>query len=101
MSKTLPDCYRCVEGESASMVEAAQQQDWEKVRHCEERCAALIERLQRCAQSTPLAPDEQHEKAQIMQRILRNDAEVRSLAEPSLKRYESLFDASALRVSED
>lgn len=101
MPNTLLDCYRAVEAESERMVEAARQQDWQQVARCQDRCALLIERLRERTQTQSLGAAQQQEKAHIMQRILRRDAEIRALAEPSLKRYESLFDASSLRVAGD
>ena len=40
-----------------------------------------------------MTPDERKEKARIMQRILRADAEIRCLAEPWLGDLEQLMDA--------
>ncbi len=101
MPDTLIDCYRAVESESDSMLEAARRQAWPEVRHREVRCRELIEQLQHHAQTLRLEADEPAEKAHIMQRILRNDAKVRLLAEPALARYESMFEPTRLQVPED
>ena len=44
------------------------------------------------ARSLQLQPEERKEKAQIMQRILRTDAEIRNLAEPWLNDLAQLID---------
>ena len=56
-------------------------------------CAVLIAQLRHKSRNLRLAPDERKEKARIMQRILRADAEIRCLAEPWLGDLEQLMDA--------
>lgn len=84
MPESLFDYYQAIETASRQMLEAAQTEDWDQVVRFEGACAVLIEQLRHRARSEDLAPAERKEKAQIMQRILRNDAEIRLLAEPWL-----------------
>lgn len=86
------DFYRAIEESSAKMLQAAQNKDWEGVARYEGTCAVLIEQLRLKAQDEPLAPEQRKEKARIMQRILRNDAQIRNLAEPWLAQFEHMFD---------
>jgi flagellar protein FliT len=67
MELTLIDFYRAIEDSSAKQL-----------------------RLK--AHDEPLAPEQRKEKARIMQRILRNDAQIRTLAEPWLAQFEHMFD---------
>jgi flagellar protein FliT len=76
MELTLIDFYRAIEDSSGS--------SW--------TCAVLIEQLRLKAHDEPLAPEQRKEKARIMQRILRNDAQIRTLAEPWLAQFEHMFD---------
>ena len=39
-----------------------------------------------------MLPEHRREKTRIMQRILRNDAQIRCLAEPWLAQFEHLFE---------
>ena len=86
------DFYRAIEESSAKMLQAAQAKDWDGVARYEGTCAVLIEQLRLKSHDEPLAPDQRKEKARIMQRILRNDAQIRCLAEPWLAQFEHMFD---------
>ena len=88
----LIDYYKAIEASSAKMLEAAKLKDWDEVVRCEGACAVLIEQLRFQAQAQELAPEHRKEKTRIMQRILRNDAQIRCLAEPWLAQFEHLFD---------
>ena len=84
MEHTLIDFYRAIEESSAKMLQAAQEKDWDGVARYEGTCAVLIEQLRFNSQEHELLPEHKHEKTRIMQRILRNDAQIRCLAEPWL-----------------
>ncbi|MEG1768193.1 MAG: flagellar protein FliT, partial [Comamonas sp.] len=70
----------------------ARGKDWEGVARYEGACAVLIEQLRFKSQEQELLPEQRREKARIMQRILRNDAQIRTLAEPWLAQVEHMFD---------
>ena len=84
MAHSLLDYYKAIESASQKMLEAARSEDWDRVMHMEGNCTILIAQLRSRARSAQLAPGERKEKTQIMQRILRTDAEIRNLAEPWL-----------------
>ncbi|MBS0292599.1 MAG: flagellar protein FliT [Proteobacteria bacterium] len=92
MPEMLIDYYKAIESSSARMLEAARLKDWDEVVRCEGACAVLIEQLRYQAQQQELEPAQRKEKTRIMQRILRNDAEIRILAEPWLAQFEHLFE---------
>ncbi|QJY34536.1 flagellar protein FliT [Diaphorobacter sp. JS3050] len=92
MSNMLIDYYKAIEDSSAKMLEAARQKDWDEVVRYEGACAVLIEQLRFEARQQDLAPEHRKEKARIMQRILRNDAQIRCLAEPWLVQFDHLFE---------
>lgn len=92
MSAVLIDYYKAIEDSSRKMLEAAQASDWEGVVRYEGACAVLIEELRYKAQEHELMPEYRKEKTVIMQRILRNDAQIRTLAEPWLAQFEHLFE---------
>ena len=84
MPETLFDYYEAIESASRQMLEAAQSEDWDQVVRYEGACAVLIEQLHHRARSETMSATQRKEKVRIMQRILRNDAEIRLLAEPWL-----------------
>lgn len=84
------DYYKAIEAKSAEMLSAAMQHNWEGVVACEHSCAVLIGELRVHAQAMPLTAAQRKEKSHIMQRILRNDAQIRVLAEPWLATLDHL-----------
>ena len=92
MSQTLIDYYKAIEDSSRKMLEAAQSRNWDEVVRYEGVCAVLIEQLRFKSQEQELLPEQRKEKTIIMQRILRNDAEIRNLAEPWMTKFEHMFD---------
>lgn len=93
MPEMLIDYYKAIEDSSAKMLEAAKLKDWDGVVRYEGACAVLIEQLRFKSQQQELSPEHRREKMRIMQRILRNDAQIRSLAEPWIAQFENLFEA--------
>ena len=89
----LIEYYKAIEESSTKMLEAARSKDWDQVVRYEGACAILIEQLRYKAKAEELAPEQRTEKARIMQRILRNDAQIRCLAEPWLAQFEHLFES--------
>jgi flagellar protein FliT len=77
--------YEALERASADMLAAARAADWDQVVKLEGACVLLIAQLKQASESQQLAGDETSSKRRIMQRILLNDAEIRSLAEPWLE----------------
>ncbi|MGP1630238.1 MAG: flagellar protein FliT [Giesbergeria sp.] len=92
MSAQLIDYYKAIENSSRKMLEAAQASDWDGVVRYEGTCAVLIEELRFKAEEHVLLPEHRKEKTVIMQRILRNDAQIRTLAEPWLAQFEHMFE---------
>lgn len=95
MQHQLIDYYKAIERTSEQMLAAAQAEDWDQVVRLEGACAVLIAQLRFKSRDADLAPEERKEKAQIMQRILRTDAEIRHLAEPWLQDLAQLFHKSS------
>ncbi|MBY0409719.1 MAG: flagellar protein FliT [Burkholderiaceae bacterium] len=96
MSDMLIDYYKAIEDSSEKMLEAAKIKDWDGVVRYEGACAVLIEQLRFKSQGNKLLPEQRREKTRIMQRILRNDAQIRCLAEPWLAQVEHMFDGQPL-----
>lgn len=90
MEMQLLDYYKAIEAKSADMLQAARQHDWDAVVDCEKSCGVLITELRVQADANVLSAPERKEKVRIMQRILRNDAQIRVLAEPWLAQLDHL-----------
>lgn len=86
----LLDYYKAIAAKSVQMLDAAMHQDWDGVIECEKSCAVLIGELRAQSQEVQLTPAQRKEKTQIMQSILRNDAQIRVLAEPWLATLEHM-----------
>jgi len=84
MEQKLIGYYQAIEESSRMMLDAAKAEDWDAVVRYEGSCAVLIEQLRYRARSEELDAVARVEKTHIMQRILRNDAQIRHLAEPWL-----------------
>ena len=98
MPTMLIDYYKAIEDSSQKMLEAAQSKNWDEVVRYEGACAVLIEQLRFKSQEQELLPEHRREKTRIMQRILRNDAQIRTLAEPWLAQFEHMFEILLLFV---
>ena len=96
MQNSLIGCYQAIEESSKKMLDAARMKDWESVVRYEGACAVLIEQLRSRAKSEALDLAARIEKTHIMQRILKNDAQIRYLAEPWLAQCEQHIEGSRL-----
>lgn len=93
MPEGLLDYYKAIEDASRQMLAAAREEDWDGVVRCEGVCAVLIEQLRFKSRTEELSREERAEKLRVMQGILRNDAEIRVLAEPWMSHFGQLFDS--------
>ena len=91
MNTHLLSYYEAIEQASADMLDAAKAGNWDQVVKLEGACVLLISQLKHAARSARLAPDEAQLKSRIMQRILVNDAEIRTLAEPWLEDLDNMM----------
>ena len=90
-SNALLGYYKAIERASADMLSAAREGNWDRVVKLEGACAVLISQLKHAAGNKALDAEEKQLKSRIMQRILVNDAEIRTLAEPWLEDLDRLM----------
>jgi flagellar protein FliT len=83
--------YEALERASNDMLAAAREANWDQVVKLEGACVLLIAQLKHAATDRTLAAQERQQKSRIMQRILVNDAEIRTLAEPWLEDLDRLL----------
>ena len=98
MATALLNYYQAIEDASAEMLAAARRDEWNEVLRLESACAVLIGQLRHAARENELPPDLRKTKADIMQRILKNDAQIRFLAEPWLHDLEHMLTDSVQRT---
>lgn len=91
MNTHLLGYYEALEQASSDMLSAARSADWDQVVKLEGACVLLIAQLKHAANDQSLATEEAKLKSRIMQRILVNDAEIRTLAEPWLEDLERML----------
>ena len=92
MNTHLLSYYEALEQASTDMLSAARQADWEQVVRLEGACVLLIAQLKHAATQKSLPADEAKTKTRLMQRILINDAEIRTLAEPWLEDLDRMLE---------
>ena len=91
MNTHLLSYYEALEKASTDMLSAAREANWDQVIKLEGACVLLIAQLKHAASQESLAAEEGKLKTRIMQRILVNDAEIRTLAEPWLEDLDRLL----------
>ena len=95
MNTQLLGYYEALERASGDMLAAARAADWDQVVKLEGACVLLISQLKHAATQDSLAAEEAKMKNRIMQRILVNDAEIRSLAEPWIESLDQMMAGRA------
>jgi flagellar protein FliT len=87
--------YEALERASNDMLAAARAANWDQVVKLEGACVLLIAQLKHASTEQNLAAEEARDKSRIMQRILVNDAEIRTLAEPWLEDLDQMLAGKA------
>jgi flagellar protein FliT len=80
------------------MLEAARGQDWDRMRQLEQACAREIARLHQDAPLPALSGEMRARKLRILQRILADDREIRSITEPWMDQLSLLLNGGAARA---
>ncbi len=89
-------CYERMADASARMLTAARRNDWDAVCAVEEECAALIAELAQMGDLAPTDPVFCRRKSDLIKRVLSDDAEIRMLTQPWLKKLDAM-----LRTADD
>ena len=92
----LLDHYHAIEASSQKMLMSAQGGCWDEVVECEAICLLIISKLRVLSKVETLTPEARKVKTKIMLRILRNDAQIRCLAEPWLEDIDLLMSGRSL-----
>ena len=88
------DYFQEIERTSLRMLDAARAGDWDQVSELEAVCEGLINLVQRFESEQGLDAEQRAEKTRILHRILRMDAEIRSLLAPDANEFGLALDAT-------
>ena len=96
-SRTLLGYYEAIAHASRLMLQAASRADWRSLEHAHACCEELI----RCVQATGLKPDTldstaRRRRMEIMRQLLADDARIRDLTQPALRRFDALLAGERL-----
>jgi flagellar protein FliT len=86
---------------SARMVEAAKASDWDRLIDLEHKVASLRETLMQEESAVTGSPTEAERKRDLIQRILRDDAEVRRHTEPWMEQVRRFLSGGARKQQVD
>ncbi len=85
------DRYRRMADASRRMLSAARQDDWDQVCAAEKECAHLVAELSQMGDLAPSDPSLRQQKIDLMKRVLADDAEIRLLTQPWLKKLDAVL----------
>jgi flagellar protein FliT len=86
--------YKQLELLTHQMVTAARRGDLDRLAALSEECTLLSDAIETDRVYESLTSDEKRARLQILKVILKNDAEIRKLQDPSMARLENLLKAS-------
>lgn len=100
-SRTLLGYYEAIGHVSHLMLQAASRADWRSLEHAHACCEELI----RCVKATglnaeTLDPPARRRRVEILRQLLADDARIRDLTQPSLRRFDTLLAGERLSMFE-
>ena len=91
MEMQIVERYTRMADASQRMLCAAREGDWDKVCEVEQECTSLIAELSRMGDLAPTDPELRQQKLGLMKRVLADDAEIRVLSQPWLRKLDALM----------
>ncbi len=91
MERTIVDRYQRMADASRRMLSAARMDDWDAVCAAEKECATLIAELSKLGDLSPSDPALRQQKLGLMKRVLADDAEIRQLTQPWMRKLEDMM----------
>ncbi len=93
-TETLLSAYDNLSATTGRMLTAAQSGDWERLVSLEQDCASLVSRLSSLETEDPLPSVLRDRKAALIRKVLADDAAIRDITEPYMKRLENMLGAN-------
>jgi len=84
-------CYESMSTASGEMLAAARRNDWDSMIAAERVCAQIVEKLKAMDNVVPNNPQLRQRKAEIIRKVLAEDAEIRNLTQPWLQQLEGFL----------
>lgn len=85
------DQYERIKDVTGQMVAAAKRADWDHLIDLEESCRSLTDALMEAERGVQLPPPILERKVQLIRNVLADDAEIRNLTEPWMRRLQELL----------
>lgn len=86
--------YETILAITGQMLEAARNGDWERLVALEKDCRKLVEELIAENYGLPLSSQFQRRKAEIIRKVLADDAEIRNITEPWMAQLQNLLGSA-------
>lgn len=86
--------YECLARTTGNMLDAAQSGDWDKLVDLEKHCADLVARMSTLESDDPLPEALRSPKAQMLRKVLADDAAIRNITEPWLQQLGTMLGAN-------
>ena len=87
--------YEAILETSGHMLEAARQDDWEHLIALERKCSALVQNLIADPVQCELDGTTRKRKAEIIRRVLADDAQIRSITQPWMEELNALLTSAS------
>jgi len=89
------ETYSSLAVKSGQMLDAAKSSDWERLIELEQDCRKMAETLKRVEAGAPrLDADHLRRKVELIQKVLADDAAIRSYAEPRMAQLQALIGST-------
>ena len=86
--------YESISATTGHMLAAAKNGDWDRLVALEHDCRALVDTLRSDAAAAPLEHDLRERKAEIIRKVLADDAEIRNLTEPWMAELQAFLGSA-------
>ncbi len=83
--------YRRMADASRRMLDVARVDDWDRVCTVEKECATLVAELSAMGDLAPTDPSLRQQKVDLLRRVLADDAELRLLSQPWLRKLDAVL----------
>lgn len=90
-TETLLSTYDSLSATTGHMLAAARSADWDRLVSLERDCADIVARLSSLESEDPLPPGIRDRKAALLRKVLADDAAIRDITEPYMKRLEAML----------
>lgn len=91
VERQIVERYQRMADASRRMLDAARSDQWDTVCAIEAECATLIAELSKMGDLAPTDPQLRQQKLGLMRRVLADDAEIRLLSQPWLRKLDALI----------